>query len=67
MNDIENDCYFLTKAEYEEFGADYMKEHRCSNYKINLRESNHHRHLENKSNEYNNNDYHEPNKKLKLN
>ncbi len=72
MEDPANESFFITKAEYEEFGADYFKEHRCSNLKINRPEFNtqiksHPTETSNLFDLNDNNDYYEPCKKMKLN
>lgn len=70
MDDPNNDCFFVTKAEYEEYGPDYFKEHRCSNIRVIKPEFNRtdYAGTENLSNfESKNNEYYQPSKKMKLN
>ena len=70
----ENKNYFTTKAEYEEYGPDYMKEHCCSNnynfmpnsnmnFSINKTNEN----VSNQSEVYFDNETYSPNKKAKIN
>lgn len=66
MNEEENQSSFITKAEYEEFGPEYMKEHRCGNLLINSFDFAAKKASQNNESLYVSNDYYEPTKKPKL-